>query len=1121
MAYGNIKGITIEINGDTSKLTTALKNVDDEAKTVRRSLRDIQDSLKYDKSKGPELAAQRQRELARAIENTKEKLEILKKGQAEMSEEFKKTNEGSRAYDNLTREIDKTERQLKSFEAQADKTYQKLAKIRDTATDFGKAAQDVGKSMSKKLTAPIIGAGGVVSKFAMDFDKEMSKVKAISGANAEEFELLRDKAREMGAKTKFSATEAAEAMSYMAMAGWDNKQMLEGIDGIMNLAAASGEDLALTSDIVTDAITAFGLSADDSAHFADVLAATAASANTNVGMMGETFKYAAPIAGTLGYSVEDTALAIGLMANNGIKGSQAGTALRSGLTRLAAPTKEVVDGMEMLGLSIEDVQGKSLDETLRIFRDKFKDLDGTQQAQAASMIFGKNAMSGMLGIIQASESDYNKLSQAIGNADGAALDMATTMQDNLSGDLEKLRSAAEELAISFGELLMPALRDVVDRVREFVDRLNEMPDSTKQIILDIAAFAAALGPIIWLVGKISSGIGLISGALAVMQGSMVGATPAMIGLAKMFGGIKTVASALGKFLIGHFVPVIIIGVLAAIAYNIYKHWDEIKEYLSNLWESIKEIATNVWTAIKEFFINIWNGLKEAWAAFWDPIAAWMGEKIQAIVDVVKPIFDTFINVFKVGWMLIEEIFKTAWELISGFFRENWKALVGIAKMVISPLKDFFAAIWNGIKSITTSIWNGIKSFLSGLWQAISSTAKSIFEGIKNFISGIWEGTKTITSNIWNGIKSILSGIWNGIKGVVSTAANTVKDTVSGVWNTVKSITDSIWNGIKSVITSIWNAIKSVVSAATNTVKTTVSGIWNNIKSITQGAWEAVKNYISGPINAAKNIVSSVTNSIKSVASNAWNSIKGTTNSVWNGIKESVSGPINAAKNVVSTVTNSIKSVTSSVWNSIKGVTSNIWNGIKNAISGPINSAKSVVSSVTNSIKSVASGAWNSIKSTTTSIWNGIKNSITGPINAARDAVARAMDRIKSLFNINLRFPHIKLPHFRISGGFSLNPPSVPHFGIDWYKKGGIFTKPTIFNTPYGMKGVGEAGAEAVLPIDRLSDLMAKAMDSSQSLGGGVTITGNTFVVRQEEDIEEIARKLYRMIESKKRGVGLG
>lgn len=743
----------------------------------------------------------------------------------------------------------------------------------------------------------------------------------------------------------------------------------------------------------------FGLSAKDSSHFVDVLAATSSSSNTNVAMMGETFKYAAPIAGTLGYSIEDTALAIGLMANAGIKGSQAGTALRSGLTRLASPTKEVEKGMEMLGLSIEDVQGKPLDETLRIFRNSFKDLDGTQQAQAASLIFGKNAMSGMLGIIQASEGDYNKLSQAISGADGAALDMATTMQDNLGGDLEKLKSAAEELAISFGELLMPALRDVVDRVREFVDKLNAMPDSTKQVLLDIAGFVAVLGPVIFIVGKISSGIGLISGALAVMQGSMVGATPAMIGLAKMFEFIKFAFIGLKTMILAHPIAALIIGVLTIAIPLIIKNWDSIKEFLVGAWESIKEIASNVWTGIAEFFSGIWNGVKEAWAAFWDPIGVWINEKIQAIVDTVKPIFDTFINVFKVGWMLIEEIFNTSWELISGFFRENWASLVEIANMVFNPLKDFITAIWEGIKTATMSVWNAISGWIKGVWQAISDFARPIFDGIKAFMSGIWEGIKSATSTAWNGIKTTLSGIWQGISNFARPIFEGIKNFISGVWQAISTTTANVWNGIKNTTTSIWNGIKSTIS------------------------------------------------------------------SIWEGIKSAVSSAVNSVSSTIS----------------------NIWNGIKN---------------------------------TTSSIWNGIKNSITGPINAARDAVGRAIDRIKSFFNINLSFPHIKLPHFRISGGFSLNPPSVPHFGIDWYKKGGIFTKPTIFNTPYGMKGVGEAGAEAVLPIDRLSDLMAKAMDTSQSVGG-VTITGNTFVVRQEEDIEAIARKLYRMIESKKRGVGLG
>nr|DAN81473.1 MAG TPA: minor tail protein [Caudoviricetes sp.] len=1011
MAYGNIKGITIEINGDTSKLTTALRNVDKQARDTTRNLRDIQAALKYDKSKGPELAEQKQRELARAIENTKEKLDVLKKGQAGMSEEFKKTAEGSAAYDNLTREIWKTEKQLKSFEAQSDRSYQKLAKVRDEATKFGKAAQDIGKGMTKKVTAPLVGIAGIAGNTAMDFDSGMSKVKAISGATGNEFDALRNKAREMGAKTQFSASEAADAMNYMAMAGWKSKDMISGIDGVMNLAAASGEDLATTSDIVTDALTAFGLEAKDSSHFADILAATSSNANTNVGMMGETFKYIAPIAGALGYSAEDTALAIGLMANSGIKASQAGTSLRMGLTRLAAPTKQVHKGMDMLGLSIEDVQGKSLDETLRIFRSSFANLDETQQAQAASMIFGKNAMSGMLAIINASEDDYNSLSDAIYNADGSAEKMADTMMDNLGGQLKILKSALEELAISFGDLLMPVLRDAVDGLTEFVNKLNSMSDDTKGKILVIAAIVAALGPLLLIIGKIATVIGTVAGALGVLKGTTVGATPAMIGLSKAIGGVQTVFGALKALLVAHPIAAIIIAALTIVVPLIIKNWDEIKEFLTNAWESIREIASNVWTSIAEFVGGIWEGVKEAWSAFWDPIGEWLGQKIQAMIDTIKPILDTFVNVFKVVWMLIEEIFKTTWEVISGFFRENWEAFVEMARIIFEPLKEFFTSLWNGIKDVVVSVWTSIKEFLQGVWQTIYDVAKPIFDAIKNYLSSVWESIKTTASNVWNSIKNTLSRIWNAIY-----------DVAKPIFDAIKNFISEVWNGIKTTTSNIWNSIKTTLS-------------------------------------------------------NVWNSIKETASRVWNGIKSAIEGPMNTAKNM----------------------TSNIANGIKNGVTG----------------------AWSGITTTVSNVWEGVKNSITGPIETARDIVRNAIESIKSYFNVHLQFPHIKLPHFGISGGFSLDPPQVPHFTIDWYKKGAIFTKPTMFNTPFGMKGVGEAGAEAVLPIEKLDNIVASAILKAGGSDTGVTVTGNTFNVREESDIDKIARELYRLIESKKRGVGLG
>lgn len=320
--------------------------------------------------------------------------------------------------------------------------------------------QNVGDKISgagKKLlpvTARITALGTVAVKTGADFDSAMSKVAAVSGATGDDLETLRAKAREMGSQTKFSASEAAEAMNYMAMAGWKTEDMLSGIEGVMNLAAASGEDLATTSDIVTDALTAFGLTAADSAHFADVLAAASSNANTNVSIMGETFKYAAPVAGSLGFSVEDTAEAIGLMANAGIKSTQAGTSLRSIMTALAGEVKFCGESIGEVEIQTTNADGsmRELSDILADCRIAFAGLSESEQASAAQSLVGKNAMSGFLALMNAAPADIDKLSGAISNCDGTSLSMAETMQDNLAGQLTILKSQLEELAISFSDI---------------------------------------------------------------------------------------------------------------------------------------------------------------------------------------------------------------------------------------------------------------------------------------------------------------------------------------------------------------------------------------------------------------------------------------------------------------------------------------------------------------------------------------------------------------------------------------------------------------------------------------------------------------------------------------------
>jgi len=483
---GRIHGITVEIGGDTTKLQTALKGVNSQIKSTEAQLKDINRLLKLDPG-NTDLLAQKHRLLAQAIDNTKSKLETLKTAQSQADQALKDGTITQEQYDGLQREIEETTQKLKELENQAKQSgtaVQEIAAKGEKLKDIGGKVEGVGKAILP-ASAATAALGVAAVKTAADFDAGMSKVAAVSGATGDDLQALRDKAREMGEKTKFSASEAAEAMNYMAMAGWKTEDMLSGIDGVMNLAAASGEDLGTTSDIVTDALTAFGLTAKDSGHFADILAAASSNANTNVSMMGETFKYAAPVAGALGFSAEDTAEAIGLMANAGIKSTQAGTSLRSIMSSMTGPIDLVGQNLGQVTIETMNADGsmRSLSDILTDCRGAFSQMTEAEQANAAETLVGKNAMSGFLALMNAAPADIDKLSGAISNCDGASEKMANTMQDNLAGQLTILKSQLEELAISFGDLLMPIIRKVVSAVQAFVDKLNGMSDAQRETII--------------------------------------------------------------------------------------------------------------------------------------------------------------------------------------------------------------------------------------------------------------------------------------------------------------------------------------------------------------------------------------------------------------------------------------------------------------------------------------------------------------------------------------------------------------------------------------------------------------------------------------------------------------
>lgn len=633
-------------------MSDAIGKLNKEVSTTQTQLKDVERLLKMDPT-NTNLLAQRQRLLGEAVQETKDKLVTLKKAEKQVQQQMLEGKISQEQYEGLQREIIETEQKLKSLEKEAKKSNETLAKI----SAVGSKLENVGDQVSavgKKFmpaTLGIVGLGATAVKITAEFDAAMSKVSAVSGATGDELAALRNKALEMGEKTKFSASEAADAMNYMAMAGWKTDQMLTGLEGIMNLAAASGESLAKTSDIVTDALTAFGLTADDAGHFADLLAIASSNANTDVAKMGETFKYAAPIAGALKYTAEDTALALGLMGNAGIKASDAGTSIRSGLLRLVKPTKQVIEAMDKYGISITDSSGEmyTFREMVSQLRDKLGGLSVAEQSAAAAAIFGTNASSGWLAVINASDEDVEKLSTAIDHCKDASERMANTMQDNLIGDTTSLSSKLEILAISFGDLLMPIIRDVVTAIQSFVDKLNSMDEGSRKTILTIAGIVAAIGPLLLVLGKIIGSVGTIMRVVSSVVGFII-ANPIALIIAAVVGLVALIATkgdeiqallqTVDDFLQGVFATdwtevfgPVLGEVLNAFFVNLKNIWDSIKQIFDGIIDFIRGVFTGDWE-------RAWNGVKEIFGGIFDGLKALATAPINYIIGLVNSAIDS-------------------------------------------------------------------------------------------------------------------------------------------------------------------------------------------------------------------------------------------------------------------------------------------------------------------------------------------------------------------------------------------------------------------------------------------------------------------------------------------------
>ena len=542
----------------------------------------------------------------------------------------------------------------------------------------------------------------------MDFDSSMSKVQALSGATAEDLVALKKKAAEMGASTAWSATQVSEAMQYMALAGWDANQMLEGTAGILSAASATGEDLAAVCDIITDGLSAFGMEAGESSRFADVLAATATGANTTIEMMGEAFTYAGSVAGAFNYSIEDTALAIGLMANSGVKASNAGTALRRMMTDLNG-TIEVSGknlGTYLIETANADGTMKPFRETLRNLRTAFKGLTDAEKATNAELLVGKTGMAGFLAIMNASDESFDKLANSIDHSTGSAEEMSEVMLDNLSGQVTLIKSGIESLALAIGERLMPFARRLAEIIQGVVDKFNNMSDEQKDQLLKWAGIIAIIPPVILIFGKLIKGIGKVATGFGKFGRSV-----------KDSGSImKVIMSPANKI-------VLIVMAIALVAYLVIKYWEPIKAFFKAVFEKIKEVLRNCGVDFEK--------LKEAWEKTKEAI----GLAIEGLWD----FFVWFWELIKPWVDALIEVFKIFFEGIIGYFEG---AMTGLGD-IINGVVDIFIGLIDFITGIFTGdwerAWEGVVSIFTGIFEGITGVCKSVMNGIIGFINGTIRG----------------------------------------------------------------------------------------------------------------------------------------------------------------------------------------------------------------------------------------------------------------------------------------------------------------------------------------------------------------------------------------------
>lgn len=989
-----IRGITIEIGGDTTKLSKAIGGIDSQLNNTQSKLKDVNKLLKMDPS-NVTMLTQKQKDLKDAIDSTSDRLKTLKSVQTDSL--------SPDAYDALQREIVETEQKLESltneYKEFGSAGAQILKEAGEKLQQVGQKITDVGESLTTKVTLPLVAVGTAgVTAFA-DVDKTMQLTNKTMGNTSDQAELLNKAMKDAAANSTFGMKDAAGATLNFARAGLDAEQAAAALAPAMNLAAGEGGNLDTVSGGLVATINGFHDSFENAGKYADVFAAACNNSALDVDSLSSAMSVAAPVFAAAGYSVNDAALYMGVMANNGIEANKAANALKTGFSRLAAGGGECGKMMKKLGISVTNADGTMKDSVTiqKELHAAFGKLSESEQIAAASALFGKNQMAPWLALINTAPKDVGELNESLRTCAGTTDEMAEAMMSGFGGSIEKLKSSIDVLVTSIGEALAPTIQKVIEFVQKLTDKFNALTPAQQRTIAKIGMIVAAIGPGLVVLGTVISKIGVAMKGLSKLSGVFTNVTKVTKTGSSLFAKLSTVMSGASGTVLAVGAA---IGVLVGAFVTLWKNNEGFRKRMTKIWEQIKAIVSKFVVQFKKDVAALWEAmqpviekLKVAWNKFCEMLApvfefafATIGNVIskalRIIHDVISAITALFQGDFSGAINAVGDIFDSVWRFIVVTVENAWKAIKRILDTILSWFGTDWDTLWDGVKDFMSSTWEGITGFVVGACDKV----KEVWQNVSEFFAGIWEAINqnetlsaivdvisapfqtawTLIRAVWDTVATFFTGVWGLITG---------DETLAGLWEKLKQPFSTAWDKIKSIWDKVVNVFAEIWESITTnetlvSIATTISGFFSN-------AWTKIKE---------------VWNKVSGFFSDLWTTIS--TNETLVGILDTIKKPFVDAWNGIKTVWDTVAQYFTDIWVAVTGDAT--LSEVLDVVKKPFVDAWAAISNAWDTVGTYFSDLWTTI--TTNETLLTISNTISDFFTGAWDTIKKSWDTVSGYFS---------------------------------------------------------------------------------------------------------------------------